>query len=175
MNGFDIALVVFTAILIGVGLFKGLLRVLIGLASLVAAFALAASFHGPLASRLQGLELPDGLLRLLAYGTIFLLVIFLGGMLAFFGRRVIRAAMLGWLDRLAGGAMGLVAAGLVAALIFLPMVAYVPGSESVLDESVLAPYVVRVADLANRLMPDEMSQRYREGVEGLRRHWQDDV
>ena len=99
MNGFDLALLLFAGILALVGLSKGLLRILVGMLALIAAFVLAARFHEPLAQQIAGLELPAGALRLIAYVSIFMLVLLAGGLASFYGRRAIRAAMLGWLDR----------------------------------------------------------------------------
>ena len=92
---------------------------------------------------------------------------------AFLARTLLKAAMLSWADRLAGAALGGVAAMLISALLILPLVAYSPLGESALRGSVLAPYVTVVADVANRLVPQEMSRRYQEKVDGLRRYWRD--
>jgi hypothetical protein len=67
----------------------------------------------------------------------------------------------------------LVAAVLAAALIVLPLVAYSPYSEKVLANSLLAPYVMVVADMATTLAPEELSERYRNKVEDLRRYWRE--
>ena len=95
-----------------------------------------------------------------------------GGLVAFFAGKLVRAAMLGWADRLGGAALGLVAALLAAALIVLPVLAYSPYGERVLARSVLAPYVAVVADLATNLAPSDLGQRYRRKIEDLRRYWQ---
>ena len=62
---------------------------------------------------------------------------------------------------------------LMAALLILPLVAYAPFGEQVLRDSRLAPYVTVVADLANRLVPEGMSEEYRAKVESLRRYWRE--
>lgn len=173
MNGFDIGLVVILLLSIMLGLLKGLTRVLIGIGALIAAFMLAAQLHGGLAAQLHGTGIPEPALMLLAYLMIFFAVMLSGGLLAYFVRKLLRAAMLSWADRMAGAALGLVATLLVAALLVLPIVAYAPFGEGALRDSVLAPYVVVVADIANRLVPEEMSERYEEKVGELRRYWRD--
>jgi membrane protein required for colicin V production len=175
LNTFDVVLLVLACVLVFVGMLKGLVRILIGLAALIAAFILAARYHQPLSERLSAIDIGDEPLRLLAYLMIFLGVMIAGGLIAYFLRRLLKAAMLGWADRLAGAALGLVAAMLFAALIVLPIVAYSPYSERVLAGSLLAPYVTVVADLANQLAPEELSRAYRRGVEDLRRFWSDNV
>ena len=64
---------------------------------------------------------------------------------------------------------------MTAALLVLPLVAYSPYSERMLARSILAPYVTVVADVANLLVPEDLSRRYRQGVEGLRRMWRAQV
>ncbi|HXV75280.1 MAG TPA: CvpA family protein [Candidatus Polarisedimenticolaceae bacterium] len=173
MNTFDIILLGFACALVVLGMLKGLVRILIGMAALVAAFALAARHHAGLAQRLSALEIGVEALRLLAYLLIFVGVMLAGGLVAWLLRRVLKTAMLGWADRLGGAALGLIAALLAAALVILPVVAYSPYGGQLLGNSLLAPYVSVVADVATRLAPADLSQRYRDKIEELRRHWRD--
>ena len=172
MNGFDIALLVLACVLVVFGMIKGLVRILIGVAALIAAFALAAHYHQPLASFLGGVE-AGGPLRLVSYVLIFIAVMLAGAVIGHFSRKLLKVAMLSWADRVAGAALGLAAAALAAALLILPVVAYSPHSERVLSRSVLAPYVSVVADVANLLVPAELSEEYRRRIEFLRQTWDD--
>jgi len=173
MNIFDIVLLVLACCLVLVGMIKGLVRILIGVAALIAAFVLAARFHQPLADALSGIAIGLEPRRLIAYLLIFLGVMLAGAVIAFVLRKLLKAAMLSWADRLGGAAVGLVAAMLAAALIILPLVAYSPFGEKALTDSMLAPYVMVVADMANTLVPEELSERYRNKVEDLRRYWRE--
>ena len=173
MNGFDIALLVVLGLLMLLGLAKGLIRLLIGIGALIAAFMLAAQLHDPLASQLVWIDLPEPALKLLAYLVVFFGTMLAGGVLTFLARRLLKAAMLGWADRLAGAAVGVIACLLISALLILPLVAYSPFGERALRTSILAPYVTVVADLANHLVPEGLSRSYREKVERLRRFWRD--
>ncbi len=173
MNGFDIGLLILLGFLVFVGLAKGLARLLVGMGALVAAFWLAAYFHQSLALDLSWTSIPGQPLKLISYVLIFLATMLAGGLVAYLLRKLLKAAMLGWADRLAGGAVGLAAALLIAALLLLPLVAYSPIGGSLLRDSVLAPYVVIVADMANRLAPVELSESYRRNVEQLRLLWQE--
>ncbi len=174
MNGLDMALLVLGCILVVVGMAKGLVRILIGFAALIAAFALAARFHEPLGGRLAAaVDLAGEPARLLSYVGIFLGVMLAGGAIAWLTRKLLKAAMLGWADRVAGGALGLLAALVCAALLILPAVAYTPQGGAWLQSSTLAPYVTVVSDLASPLVPDRLSTLYRERVERLRELWRD--
>ena len=175
MNQFDIALLIVACVLVLIGVWKGLVRILIGIAALIAAFALAARFHQPLADRLGWIRLPDEPLMLIAYVLIFFGVMLAGGLVAYLLRKLLKAAMLGWADRLAGAALGLVATALAAALLVLPVVAYSPSGNTLLRESALAPYVAAVADLASPLVPRDLSDLYHERMEDLRRFWRNEI
>ena len=173
MNGFDITVLVLTGILVIIGLSKGLVRILIGIAALVVAFIVASQFHTTLAAVFdRDPGGPGAAASLAAYIAIFLGVMLLGGFVAFLMRRIVKAALLSWADRLAGGALGLLAAALASALLILPVVAYTPDGKEILTRSVLAPYVVTVADVFNQLAPDDLAERYRDGVRELRSRWQ---
>ena len=173
VNTFDVLLLVLVGLLVLLGVVRGLTRLLIGVGALVAAFMLAAQFHWQVAvSMVRVVEMPEPVANLVAYLAIFLGTMLAGALVASALGRLLRATMLGWADRLAGGAVGLVAALLAAALVILPVVAYAPSGAAVLRNSVLAPYVTVVADIANPLVPDRLSGQYRDKMESLRQYWQ---
>jgi membrane protein required for colicin V production len=169
MNGFDIAVLVVAGVLVILGLVQGVIRLLVGVAAIVVAFILASRFHQPLAD--LWVDAPNAWLRLGAYVAVFFGVLLAGGLVAWLLRTLIKAAQLGWADRLAGGAVGLAAGALIMSMLILPVVAYTPGGETVLRDSVLAPYLLVVSDLFNRLAPQDLRERYADGVDELRGLW----
>ena len=173
LNAFDVLLLVLACLMVLLGVLRGLMRLLIGVGALVAAFILAAQFHWQVSvSIVRVVEMPEPMANLVAYLAIFLGTMLAGAFVASVLERLLKAAMLGWADRLAGGAAGLVAALLAAALVILPVVAYAPSGAAVLRNSVLAPYVTVVADIANHFVPDRFSAQYRDRMELLRQYWQ---
>jgi hypothetical protein len=90
-------------------------------------------------------------------------------------RKLIKASMLSWADRTAGAVVGLAAAALVAVLLVLPVVAYSPWGPIALGDSMLAPYIVGVGEAAATVAPPEMAERYRRGVEDLRKIWDESL
>ncbi|MHC4428573.1 MAG: CvpA family protein, partial [Planctomycetota bacterium] len=88
MNGFDIGLLVLLGILVVIGLLKGLARLLIGIAALVAAFVLAAQFHQDLAVKLTWFEWSDNVLTLVASLMIFIGIMLAAGLVAWLAREV---------------------------------------------------------------------------------------
>ncbi len=171
MSAFDVVVIVMVGVGFVVGLVQGFVRILAGVAALVVAFVLASRFHGSAAAGLAWTGGSESLLRLLGYLGIFFGVMLAGGLLAWLLRKLVKAAMLGWADRLAGGTTGILAAVLAAALLVLPLVAYAPGGGSFLVHSRLARYLAAVADVANTLAPEDLARRYHEGVSELRKRW----
>ena len=172
MNAFDTVMLVVIALLMLAGLLKGFTRLAIGIAALAAAFVLAVRFHAPLAVSLSAATgLTEPLVTAAAYAAIFLGTMLVGALVAFVVRRTLKFAMLGWVDRLAGAATGLVAALLAAGLLLLPAASRFPAGESLLRASVLAPYAAAAAALAHRLVPEPLSAEYRERMDSLRVHW----
>ena len=172
MNAFDMVVLVVIALLMLAGLLKGFTRLAIGIAALAAAFVLAVRFHAPVAVSLAAATgLTEPLATAAAYAAIFLGTMLVGALVASVVRRTLKLAMLGWVDRLAGAAMGLVAALLAAGLLLLPAASRFPAGESLLRASVLAPYAAAAAALTHRLVPEPLSAEYRERMDSLRVHW----
>ena len=158
-------------VLVVYGLVKGLARLVVGVAALIAAFLVASRFDRSVAPLLGWTGASVEVRTFLAYLLLFMAVLVAGAVIGWLVRKVLKAAMLGWADRLAGAAVGLVAAFLAAALLVLPLIAYIPRGETLLEGSLLAPYVAVVADLAATVVPAELAREYRERVDALRRSW----
>ena len=124
LNAFDVLLLIFVGLLVLLGVLRGLMRLLIGAVALIAAFVLATRFHEQVAvSMVRVVEMTEPTANLLAYLAIFLGTVLAGALVASVLGRLVKGVMLGWADRLAGGAVGFVAALLSAALVILPVVA----------------------------------------------------
>lgn len=172
LNAFDLLVIVLVGLLVLLGLRRGLARLLIGIGALVAAFILAARFHGLAAEAVSGaLDVPEPAANLLGYLAILLGTLLAGAVAGRLLRGLLEMAMLGWADRLAGAAAGLVAALFASALIILPVIAYLPAGERLLRDSVLAPHVTLFSDLANAGVPEELASHYRERMDALRGFW----
>lgn len=171
MNALDIVLIVLAGVLVLVGLVKGLVRLLVAVAAFFAAFFLASRFHGPLAERFPFSSIPPEVARLLAYAALFLGVLLAGALLGWLLRNLVKAAMLGWADRIAGAAAGFAAGVLAGSLVLLPLAAYLPDGSRLLEGSRLAPYAAAVADVVNWLSPSDLAERYRRGIEAVRERW----
>lgn len=171
MNAFDVLVIAVLAAGTIVGLARGLVRIVIGLVSLLLAFFLASRYQDALAAHLVQRHVSESPARVAAYLGIFLLTMIAGGCVAWLVGKMLKLAMLSWADRLAGGALGLVAALLGAAFLVHPIAASSPGGSRLLAGSKLAPYVSVVADIGNAVAPEAVAKRYDAGIETLRKYW----
>jgi len=171
MGAFDIVAIVAVGVGFVVGLVQGFVRILAGIAALIVAFVLACRFHGVAAAWLAWTGGSERILRFFGYVLIFVGVMLVGGAVGWLLRKLMKAALLGWADRLAGGALGVLAAVLALALLVLPMAAYAPGGGESLVHSRFAPYLAALADVAIAAAPEDLARRYAEGVRELRKRW----
>lgn len=153
------------------GLARGLMRIVIGLLSILVAFFLASRFQDPVAAFFMGHQVGENTARVAAYVVIFLGTMIAGGVVAWIVGKIVKLAMLSWADRLAGGAVGIVAAALAGAFLVHPLASSSPGGSRMLGGSKLAPYLATVADIGNKLAPEAVSKRYDQGIAMMRKVW----
>jgi membrane protein required for colicin V production len=175
VNAFDVILICVLIAGAVLGLARGLMRIVIGLLSIVVAFYLASHFQDPVAAFFTGHHVGQTTARIAAYVVIFVGTMIAGGVVAWIVGKILKLAMLSWADRLAGGAVGVVGAALAGAFLVHPLASSAPGGSRLLAESKLAPYLATVADIGNKLAPDSVAKRYDEGIATMRKVWRGEV
>ena len=171
MNAFDLGFCVLAAALALYGAMRGLVRIVVAAASLVVAFVVANAWHEALAQHWAASGAAAPALRIGARFVLFAAVVLLGGILGWLASRLLAAASLGFMDRLAGAALGLVVAVLAAAALAVPLAAYGGADGRILRTSALAPYVTAVSDWINIAAPDGIARRYERASASLKRTW----
>lgn len=173
MNWVDIVIVIILAVGLGKGLANGFVRGIFGIAALVLGILLAAANYeevvNTLFSRLQiGADGRAILGFLLVFVVVLILVSVVGRIIA----KALKLVSLGWMDRLAGGVLGLVMASLFTGVLLLIVVMAGLQANAGVARSVVAPTVIRVTDTIVAFAPDVA----REMVEGhyvkLRLEWE---
>jgi membrane protein required for colicin V production len=119
MTGFDVAVLAVLALSTLFAFLRGAVRELIALASWVAAVVLALGFGGKVAALLPGLEASPTARHVLAFALIFVGSLMAGALIAFLLSKMIRAAGLGFLDRLLGAVFGLARGAAIVVLFVL--------------------------------------------------------
>lgn len=162
-------------LLIGVasGLAKGFVQSLFGLAALVLGIVVAVGSFSFLAERVftfvPGERGPEVIGFLVAFLVVLLVISFLGRLVA----KALKLAALGWLDRLAGGVLGLgIASAFVALLLLLVMSVFggVEKRDSFAD-SALAGKTLALSDAIVSLVPEDIRDRFEDPYDDVRDRW----
>ena len=173
MNWVDIIIVIVLAVGLGKGLANGFVRGIFGIAALVLGIVIAAGNYEQvtevLFSRLQiGAQGQAILGFLLVFAIVMILVTVVGRIIA----KALKLASLGWMDRLAGGILGLVMACLFTGVLLLLVVMAGLQSNTGVARSVVAPSVIGVMDTIVVYAPDVAREMIDEHYVKLRLEWE---
>ncbi|MFO7727236.1 MAG: CvpA family protein [Desulfonatronovibrio sp.] len=160
MNGLDIFFVVVLGFFLFRGIFRGLFLEVSSIAGLIAGFVAANRFYGNLQPAIGRIIPSEQWSQIVAYLGIFLTVLFLVAMLSLSLKKFFRKIMLGWVDRLGGGVLGFIKAGLICSLTLLVLTTFLPRDNKLIATSSLAPHVHSISqDLAD-FLPEELKQKF---------------
>lgn len=158
MNALDIAIATGCVLAVLLGAARGLVRLLLVTGFLVLGWWLALRYQIPVARTLIGVD--DGPGVLVGFVVVFFGVALAGGFLGRLVVKLLRAADLRWVDRLAGAGVGLLVAVLLAAAALLPLAAMLPPETPIVAESALAPPLLRLTGYLLPLVPEEVQAAY---------------
>ena len=153
MNWLDIVIVVVAALFGLSGLWRGAIRTAFGIAGLVLGIVLAGRYYGPFAAVLS----PGGAswAGIAAYAIILIATMIVAGVIGWIVAKLVDVTLLGWLDRLIGGILG-VGIGLFFVAAVLAIVSrYLPGSVDTISGSALARFLMAKFPLLLALLPGE--------------------
>jgi membrane protein required for colicin V production len=161
VNWVDIAILSTLAASTLTGLFWGLIRQVMSVAGLVGGIYFAGKFYEGLAEVLHpgeggGLVADPNWAKIIAFGAIVIGVSLLAGVVGSVLRLVTNLLLLGWLDHLLGGVMGLInSLLLVSALLAVATVFPVPNVSQAVKDSQVAHMVGTFTPLVLNLLPPE--------------------
>jgi membrane protein required for colicin V production len=174
VNWLDILLAVILILTLVDGLKNGLARTGVGFAAVVAGLLCGLWFYRPVARSVWSFISSRSLADLAGFLTIFVGMIVFGGLLGALIAKLLKTIHLSWLDRLLGGAFGVLRGVLVCAVFVLILTAF---SEKALPGSVansrLAPYVMSTARVMVYAAPREFQEGFLRSYEKLREFWSD--
>ena len=152
MNYLDIALLVILAIGLFIGLGRGLVKTVFGLAGLILGVVLAGQFYKAFSDSTLG--------QIITFILIFIFVVWLATIAGALVRKVVKLVMLGWVDGLGGALFGVAMAGIILGV---ALVAYLNffGSNSLISDSVVSAILVDKLPLVLELLPGEFGDTVR--------------
>jgi len=165
MTWFDYAVLAVLGLSLLWSLLHGFVRELVSVAGWVAAFVLAMTFTQAIA-RLLPASLGPFLAGLLAFLAIFIGVWLLSGLVGMILSRVVKAAGLGWADRMLGALFGLVR-GVIIVLVAVMLGGLTPlPREPFWRDAMLSGPLETAVVLVKRSLPDGLAERMRFGKQG---------
>jgi len=142
-----------------------------GIAGLILGYLLAAWNYERLAARYAPYLKSMWLGEIAAFLVIFLAVVLVAGLAGRIVRHIVKEAGLSFVDRILGGALGLLRGILMVAVVLMSMAAFTPTS-TWLEGSQLAPYFLVVGRAAIWVAPSELRSRFYQGLDLLHREQQ---
>ena len=158
---FDIIVLAVVGVLTLLGLWKGLVRQIVGLAGVAAGYVIATKFYGPLAAKfLTGFRPATG--NVISFLTIFIACIIAASIIGWIAGKFMSTAGLGILNRIGGGILGGAKGCLIVSVVVMMLIAFMPPSSGVFKGSRTMKYIQPMAGMVSRLAPKNISTRYGE-------------
>ncbi len=144
------------------GVWKGFVRIAIGVAGLLLSLAVSLRLaeQGPV--WFPDVFKSDHVARAAAFLAVLVLGLAFTALLAWLAFRLVQAAQIGWVDRLVGGAVGLAGGVLVVAASLVGMVSFLPPGTGAIKHSTSVHAVLTIVDAASNILPPKMAEAYKE-------------
>ncbi len=173
MNWVDIIIVIILAVGLGKGLANGFVRGIFGIAALVLGIVIAAANYQEVVNTLfSRLQIGADARAILGFLLVFVVVLILVSVVGRIISKALKLASLRWMDRLAGGVLGLVMASLFTGVLLLIVGMAGLQTNAGVAKSVVAPTVIRVTDTIVVFAPDVAREMVEEHYVKLRREWE---
>ncbi len=150
--------------------FKGFVREVLGLITVLAAALLAGQFYRGVGSLFKDVVRTENLALFLGFSVIFLVTLIAGLLIIWLIAKFMKFAKLQWADRLLGAAFGFIRGWLIGAVILLALTAFEVQTER-LKNSELAPYFLPGSRVIALMTPYEVKAKFLVGYRALERWW----
>jgi membrane protein required for colicin V production len=145
---------------------RGLIRVLLSLAGLVAGILVASWYYAEVAQRLSRWIISYVVCECIAFLFLLVLVVAAFTLTATILRKTVSAVGLGFIDRLLGAVFGVVRGALLGVAAMMVLTAFFPESPW-LENSLLAPYFLSGVHALSFVVPDHFEDRIAVGTRHL--------
>jgi membrane protein required for colicin V production len=150
--------------------FKGFVREVLGLVTIVLGVIFAAWFYRGIAGLFKNVVTTENLALFFGFSVIFLATLLAGFVIIWLITRFMKFAKLQWADRMLGAAFGFIRGWVIGAVILLALTAFDVQTER-LKNSELAPYFLPGSRVIAVMAPFEMKAKFLVGYRALERWW----
>lgn len=153
MNWLDIVVIIILAVSALGGWKTGLIRAGLSWLGIIVGIVLAGDYYRDLARPLSGI-FQDDLARVISFAAILGAAILLSHLIGLWLDKVVTVTLLGWVNRLAGAAFGLLTGAVVTGALIVLWIKFV-GMPGTVERSAIAPLLLDRFPLVLALLPDE--------------------
>lgn len=154
MNWLDIVLAIVLVIGVVLGVKAGLIKMVVSLAGLILAIFLAGRFYVRLGEAMTFIPTEQAA-RVVAYVIIFFVVMIIAAIIAWLLTKFVSAILLGWINRLVGGIVGLLVGAIFCGAILAIWVKYTSMGADVISGSAIGKFLLNTFPLVLALLPSE--------------------
>jgi membrane protein required for colicin V production len=165
LNWLDLVFLVILLVTFILGIFKGLIRQVIGILAVVIGLILAVYNYAYVAELYARFVSNRTLTHLLGFFTVFIVVLCLGWLVAFLLSKIMKGP-LKFLNHIFGGALGLLKGVLICGVIVLGLLVF-PVKKEALKESQISPYCLKVAEAMYYLIPQSLKQEFKKAYRDI--------
>jgi membrane protein required for colicin V production len=155
---------------IAVSWFKGFIREVLGLITVLAAVLLAAWFYRGVGGLFKDVVRTENIALFLGFSLIFVMTLLVGFITIWLIAKFMKFAKVEWADRLLGAAFGFIRGWVFSAAVLLALTAFEIQTEK-LKNSELAPYFLPGSRVIAVMTPYEMKAKFLVGYRALERWW----
>jgi membrane protein required for colicin V production len=155
---------------IAISWFKGFVREVLGLITVLVAVLLAAWFYRGVGRLFKDVVRTENIALFFGFSLIFVMTLVAGFVVIWLITKFMKFAKLQWADRLLGAAFGFIRGWVISAAILLALTAFEIQTER-LKGSELAPYFLPGSRVIAVMTPYEMKAKFLVGYRALERWW----
>jgi membrane protein required for colicin V production len=152
MNWLDIVIIVSLVFSVISGLVTGLVRGICNLAGLVLGIFLAGRYYETFGSRISFIHSAN-VAKVVAFIIILVVIVIIAEIIGRILHKILSGIMLGWLDRLLGGAVGLMAGVVSWGALLALWVKFIPNGDGAVSASFMAKILLNSFPLVLNLLP----------------------
>lgn len=165
MNWLDIVLLVLLAVTFILGIRKGLIRQVVGIAAVIIGLIVAVYNYSYIADFYMDLVSNRVVSQLLGFFTVFIAVLLVGWLVAALLSKIM-IGPLKFLNHILGGILGLLKGILIAGVIVFALLVF-PVDKRALRQSELAPYCFKITEAIYYLIPESLKQDFKEAYRDI--------
>ena len=166
MNWLDIVLLAIMVVSAIVGIFKGFVKQVIGLAAVVAGLVLASFYYDRAAALFETLVKNELLSDFLGFLLIFILVLVAGSILGYLLTKAMKGP-LALINRLFGAVFGFLKAVLICGILVFALVSF-KIARPALETSLLAPVCLGVTRAVINMIPQDLRAKFNSSYKEIR-------